>query len=227
MRPLLPILALVVGTILGMPREAEPGATRAERASKLLASARRRIAEGTHEQRQFAISELRDAAKLDPARTDIALALGHSYLDADLLGCARAVAEDLTAKDSANADVLLLAGQVWRRYWLTESDEAYRDRAITRFVHSARLAPSAPSAWEMLVPLLVDADDLDAAHDAAQLAVRAAPRDADAEVLLAATAQRTGDLATADRLFRRAVPRLPASQRDRYADIAPLLPPGI
>ncbi len=57
-------------------------------------------------------------------------------------------------------------------------------------------------------------------------AARAAPTDAEALVLLAAAAQRVGDLTTSERLFEAGIPRLPSDRRERYEDITPLLPPG-
>jgi len=221
----LPILALVLGATLGEPRQARGGMTREERASALVASAMRRLAKGTHEQRQFAITELQDAAKLDPGRSDIALALGEIYLEADLLGRARDVARQLTMRDTSNAAGWLLAGQAWRHDWLETIDELARDRAIVSLARSARLAPREPKAWSLLAPLLTDANELDAAYSVAVCGARAAPTDAQAQVQLAAAAQRIGDLASAERLFDLGVPRLPARLRERYEDIAPLLPP--
>src|SRR5262245_11211751 len=176
-------------------------ASRAERAEKLFASARRRIAVGSHEQRQFAITELEEAEQLDPGRIEIALTLGEMYFEADLLLRARQLAARLTSRDSANAGGWLLAGRVWRRYWLTEANETARDRAIRCFSLAARTSPRDPTGWLMLVPLLVDADELDAAVGVAAFAARAAPGDPEPQVQMAALAQRTGDLETAQRLF--------------------------
>ena len=68
MRPWLP--AVVVTGIQLWPAAHAAGATnvRLERTERLLAPAKRRLAEGTREQRQFAFSELEQAMLLAPAR---------------------------------------------------------------------------------------------------------------------------------------------------------------
>jgi len=50
--------------------------SRETRAAALFASAKGRLARGTHELRQFALTELQTATALDPSRSDIAIALG-------------------------------------------------------------------------------------------------------------------------------------------------------
>jgi GWxTD domain-containing protein len=226
MRFSVPVLALALCAILGTVRVGSAGTSRAEQASKLFASARDRLARGSHEQRQRALTELQDALLLDPDRNDIALTLGRLYLEADLLSRARDVARRLVASDTTDAAVWLLDGEVWRRYWLTTIDETARDHAIMSLAHSARLAPGEAQAWFLLAPLLVDVGELESARSVAAFAGRAAPTEPIAQLLIAATAQRVGDLATAERLFQAAVPRLPPKQRERYEDVAPLLPLG-
>lgn len=221
----LPILVFVTSAAVGVPPEIATGASRAERAASLFTSACGRLARGGHEQRRFALGELQEACALDPTRSDIPLALGRLYLESDLRHEAKRVAQRLTAADSASAEAWLLEGEVWRRYWLATVDDSQRDRSIVCLARSAHLAPRRSKAWTLLAPLLVDADELEAARDVAILAVRSAPADAEAQVLLAAASQRVGDLVTAERLFRSAVPRLPDAVRERYDDIAPLLPP--
>lgn len=219
------VLAFLALMLVGMPRVLR-AETRARRAEDLFASAQRRLAVGGHEERQFALSELKDAATLAPERVDIAVALGELYLDSDLLHCARDVAARLIRDDSTNDSVWRLDGVAWRRTWLVTSDREARDRAIVSLARSARLAPTDPRAWKLLAPLLADADEIEMARDVAAHAVRSAPGDPEAQVMLASLAQRSGDLATADRVFRTAIPRLPARLRDRFEDVAPLLPPA-
>lgn len=202
-------------------------AARSGRTQALFDSARRRIAAGSHEQRQFARAELEAAALLDPSRTDVALLLGQLYLEADLLTNARRVAERLTGSDSAGAGAWTLAGRVCRREWLLFQDEISRDRALLCLARAARLDSANAAIWLEMVPLLVDAGESEGAFRAAAFAARLSPGDAAAQVMLAALAQDTGDLETADRLFRASVPRLPAPVRHRYEDIGPLLPPWI
>ena len=225
MKPWFPILALVLVALLGAQHEAGAGTTRAGRAAALFASASRRLAIGSHAQRQLAVTELEDAAKLDPKRTDIALALGRLYMGAELLHRANDLAQRLVVADSANAEAWLFLGQTWKRDWLVSADETSRDRAIVCAARSARLAPKRPGAWALLAPLLVDTEEFESAHDVAVFAARAAPADAEAQVQVAATAQRLGDVGKAEAIYRKALPRLPAAERERYDDVAPLLPP--
>ena len=222
-----PALALALARSLAAPHAAAAGSAPSARAQQLYDSALRRIAVGSHEQRQFARAELEEASRQAPERTDVALVLGQLYLEADLLRNAREVAERATALDAAPAEAWLLAGRVWRRYWLLSSDESQRDRAIVCFARGTRREPGRSANWLELVPLLVDAGELEAAHSAAVIAARTAPGEPQAQLMLAALAQGTGDLETAARLFRAVLPRLPARQRERYEDVAPLLPPWI
>lgn len=201
--------------------------SRPERARALFDSAQRRLAIGTPAQRQFARTELEDAFRLDRSNHEIALALGRLYLEGDMLQRARDVAQDLLAADSTSSAAHLLMGLVQRRYWLAEADELLRDKAIVSFARGARLAPEQYACWAALVPLLVDANELDLARDASSYALRAAPDRPEALLLVASAAQRAGDIATSDRLFRKAIPLLPADLRERYLDISPLLPPWV
>lgn len=220
-------VALALSLLLQCPPEPRADDGNARRASELMASARARIARGGHEQRQFARTELQQAARLDPTRSDIALALGELCLESNQLSEALKIAQRLTASDSANSGGWLLTGRVWRRYWLTSVDTIARNRAVVCLARSCRLAPSEPHAWLLLAPILIDMKDLSAAYDVAVCAARAAPRSADALVMLAAAAQAIGDLENADRLFQFAVPRLPPRMREHFSDISPLLPPSV
>jgi GWxTD domain-containing protein len=195
------------------------------RARSLFASAQKRLAKGSPEQRGFARVELEEARAADPADGRISVALGQLYLDADMLQRARSVLEDVLARDSANADAQFLIGQYWRRDWMVQADELSRDRAIVWLTRGVRSMPREFGRWCPLIPLLVDAGDFDLARDAAAIALRTAPANPEAKLLLAYTAQRMGDLAMADRLFREAIPRLPAAARARYEDLSPLVPP--
>jgi GWxTD domain-containing protein len=224
MKRWLPILLL---SALAMSPSFASADSRAGRAQSLYDSAKRRLAIGTPPQRQFARTELEDAYRLDRANDEIALALGFLYLEGDMLQRARDVAQDLLAADSTRSAAYRLQGSVQRRYWLAESEELMRDKAIVSFARGARLAPGDYECWGALVPLLVDANELDLARDASAYALRAAPERPEALLLVASAAQRAGDIETADRLFGKAIPRLPEALRERYLDVSPLLPPWV
>lgn len=196
-----------------------------DRARALLESARHRIAIGTPEQRQFARGELEDARAIAPGDAEIALLLARLCLEAGQYRQGRTIALELLARDSANADAQALVGSTWRRDWLESDDESSRDRAILWFARSLRTAPGDLERWRALVPLLVDAGEIKDARDGATLALRAHPDDPEAQVLLASMAERTGELALADDLFARALPRLPADVRTLYENVDAMVPP--
>lgn len=157
MRPWLQVLVFVLGMLLGAPLDVNGGASRMERASRLLASANRRIALGTHEQRQVALGELQEAAKLDPARSDILITLGSLNFDVDHLRVARLIVEGLEVSDSASAEVWLFAGQVRRRVWRSAGASAttISRRCCRPYWPTASLRwrrPHARSSWEHCGP---------------------------------------------------------------------------
>jgi GWxTD domain-containing protein len=218
-------IALTALALVSLAPVAARASTTAEaRARELLASAQRRLARGTPEARQFARGELEEAALLAPADRAIGLALGGVYLDADMLSKAGGVARTLLERDSADADANFLLARTWRREWLIHAEETARDRAIVHASRSARFAPERVDRWALLVPLLVDAGEDDDARTAATLAARALPGDPEAKLLLAYTAQRTGDLSLAQHLFETAIPALPAAARRDFDDVTPLVP---
>ena len=204
---------------------AAPGTNRpSERARSLYQRALHRLEHGGHEDRQLARLELEDARHLDPAHPEYALALGHVYLDADMLLGARQEAESVLAQDPANDDAEYLLGLTWRRSWLFEPDSLARDRAILHLARAARGAPGNGGRWIPLIPLLVEAGHVEAARDAAALALRTAPRNFEALLLMAYTSQRTGELADADRLFSAALERAPGAVRNCFENLEPLIP---
>ena len=226
----LPSFLATCATLILLAAPPGPAATSAAtvshgRASRALYdSALRRRATGAHEQRQIARLELERARALDPANLKYADALGRAYLDADMLMGARQEAESILAQDPANADAEYLLGLTWRRSWLIDPDSTARDRAILHLARAVRGAADDGSRWIPLVPLLMEAGRVEAARDAATLALRASPTSFEAQLLMAYTAQRTGDLARADQLFTAALARMPATVRALFEDVEPLIP---
>lgn len=221
----LPVLLLAASSMPAPARATDEA--HAARARALFASAQRRLATGIPAQNQFARTELEDATKLDPGNHQIAFALGSAYLASDMLHRALDLARHLIETDSTYSGARLLEGLVWRRKWLTEAEDPLRDRAILSLVRGAKLAPGDSACWTALVPLLVDADELELAKTAATYSLRAAPGRPGLVLQMAGVEQRIGELETADRLFHEAIPKLPAATRARLLDIAPLLPPQL
>ena len=184
-----------------------------------------RIALHTIEQRRLAIEELEQAARLDPATPDYAIELSRQCLEADQLSQARRWAGGVLARDSSNAQALLLLGRIWRREWLIDADGSSLDRALLWLARAARAKPGDCQRWVLLVPLLIEAGEMPSARAAARLAIAADSTRPDALLAAACMAQRVGDLGTAERYFAAALPRLPGPARARFEDLEVLLPP--
>jgi len=225
MRFRIPLVALLILAFWSAPAATDE-ARQATRARALLASAQRRLAVGSPEQRQFALRELEEAAHLDPDDSDVAVALGRLYLDGDLLQRAFDVANRLAARDTSDARAMLLQGLAWRRRWLAESDPDARDRAILELARAGRRNQADFTCWSALMPLLVDAEESDLVEMVAHLAARAEPRNPEGALMVATAAQLRGDLATAAEMFGRAIPALRPRRRAGFHDLAPLLPPS-
>ena len=229
MKPLPSFLAtcatlVLLAVSLEPARAATAGNPELKRAHKLYQRAVGRLADGAHEERQLARLELEEARHLDPANLECALALARVYLDTDMLACARRETESILARDSANAEAEYLLGLTWRRSWLIDPDSLARNRAILHLARALHRAPNDGSRWIPLVPLLVEAGEIESARNAANFALQAAPASFEAMLLAAYTAQRTGDFVRADRLFTAALERMPKTVRNCFEDLEPLIP---
>jgi len=210
------LLMLLTGSSAG-------ASTRDERAAALLREAQARIAQGTSAERQFARGLLEDALRLAPDDPEIRHALGHLYLEADMMFAARRLAEATLRKNPDDAESHFTLGETWRREWFVRGEETLRDRAILSLARGLRRAPDDFAHARMLVPMLEDAGERQDAYELAKLVARHRPQDPLSLMLVAYTAQCAGDIATADRLFRRALPQLAPEKRRVYEDVSPLL----
>jgi len=195
-------------------------------AARLHRDALRRLAKPSPEQRQFARRQLEAALLLEPDDTEIALALGRLYMDADMMLQAKVLAADLARRAPDLAGGHFLLGESWRRDWLATADEISRDRAIACLARGLKLEPRDFTHGQMLVPLLEDAGEPREALAVAELAARAAATRPEAWLLLGYAAQFAGETRLADRMFARALPGLPPALRARYEDLSPLFTYG-
>jgi GWxTD domain-containing protein len=122
----------------------------------------------------------------------------------------------------ADADGHFGLAQVWRRDWLKFLDSTSLVRAIDEFGTATRLDSSLINGWLLLSALRVEAHDTTGAAAAAQRALLVRPHQPEAQLAVAATQWRLGNVAGAESGFRAAIPRLPPNVRERYQDIAPL-----
>jgi len=215
-------LVLLLMAVLFAARSEASNATRAR---DLYDRAMKRVAHGNSEERQFALGELEEAALLDPARLEYAIAAGRLSFEADELHRARQWAGSVLARDSMNVEAHLILGKTWRRDWLITPDPTVLQRAIVDLCRAARSDPDRVDVWLTLVPLLVETRELEAARQGAETAWELDSTRAETWLARAYTSQLSGDLEQAAPLFAGAMARLPKKVRARFEDISPLLPP--
>lgn len=206
---------------LAAPAGASSQAHRQE-ARKLYDQAVAHLAQRTFDTRRIALDELEQATLLDPENPEYELTLARAYLQAGHVRSARQRFERVTRLAPEDAPARYGLGLVWRRDWLKYLDHTSLDRAVECFSTAARKDPSMVDAWLMLTPLLLEQGRLNAATAAAQRALLARPDVPEAQLAVAYTRFRSGDIEAADSLFGVAIPRLRAEVRERYDDISPI-----
>ena len=201
-------------------RAARP--TRAARAEILYRQALARLDRNTIDTRRLALRDLEQATLLDPENAAYELTLARVYYRCGFLKSARTRFEKVSQLAPQDAAGRFGLGQVWRRDWLKYLDPISLDKAIEHFSSAARLDPGQCDSWLMLVPLLCERGDLAGALSAAERALQADPKRADALVALAYSSYRLGRVARSDSAFAAALPRLPREVRERFEDISPV-----
>ena len=202
--------------------EVESASPRSHQGEALYQKASKLLERGTFDTRRVAIRDLEQATLLDPENSDYQLTLARAYYQVGFLKNARRRFEQVVRIAPEDARGRFGLGQTWRRDWLKYLDRSSLSRAVEQFSAAARLDPASCDSWLMLTPQLVEQPDLVAASNAAERAQEANPRRADALLAMAYTAYRRGRVARADSLFAAAIPRLPQSVRERFADISPV-----
>jgi GWxTD domain-containing protein len=195
---------------------------RAARAAALERRALERLEHRGPDYRRLAIEDLDQAARLAPDNPTYQLELARACQRAGFLTRAREHLERAHRLSTWEPEALFGLGQTWRSDWLKFLDPSSLDRAIENFSSAARVRPDHGESWLMLVPLLVERNDLRAAAAAAERAQAAAPKRADAQLAVAYTSYRLGRLSLADSLFAAAIPQLARPVRERFLDIAPV-----
>ncbi len=180
------------------------------------------IARGSFDTRRHAVTELEQATLLDPKNADYQLTLARTYYRIGFLKSARQRFEKVVRMAPKDATGRLGLGQVWKRDWLKYLDRTSLQRSIDHISMAARLAPKSADAWLLLVPLMVEIDDLRGAADAAQKGLLADPQRAEAQLAVGYTAYRMGYVARAESAYAAAFSKLPRSVREKLDDISPV-----
>ncbi len=214
-------LACLVVLTLGLLSISTPGTSGARpasrapsaRAQELKRGARSALFEASAEGRRRAIRMLEEAVSLEPDDPTLWHLLGEAYASARYGTRSRACFEHALSIEPRDAGSWFLSGMAWRREWLLRLDPSALDRAIAAFDSCTRLDPDHGEGWLRLSALLYERGDPDAAFAAAERSkdLGAFP---DQNLLARAyLAFRTGDLARADALFARVIPRLESFAR--------------
>jgi hypothetical protein len=216
-------LASLLLLAAGAPRAiAAADPERLAAADSLFAHARTRLQTPDPQSRRAALTELERASRLDPARAEIWLWLGRTYLEAGEARSGRSCLARATALAPDDADAHLAAALAWRWNWLCTLERAAFAAAETAFARAAARAPSGVDAWLGVSSLALVRGDAPAAMTAALNAYAAAPGTAEAVLAVACAAYRLGALDLADSLFRVGLQRLPAEPLERLTRAAPV-----
>jgi GWxTD domain-containing protein len=214
--------AMTLAALIGFGPGAASAASRTERAQGLFEQALRHLRENTFDTRRQAIGELEQATLITPGNPDYELTLARVYYQCGFVRLARERYTRVTQLTPNDADARFGLGQVWRRDWLKYLERTSLAHATANLRAAVALKPGDCEAWLLLVPLLVEEGNLEAASSAAVRAREADPQRPEAMIADAYTSYRLGRVAHADSAFAAGIPRLRRSVRDRYEDIAPV-----
>ena len=215
-------IALVIALAWASPSAAAVARDGPAQAEALYQNALRMLQRKSIEGRRVAIDDLERATLLAPRDAGYQLALARAYYQVGFLASARKRFERVLAISPNEAEGRYGLGQVWRRDWLKYLEPASLDRAVQHFTACCRLRPDHTDGWIMLVPLLIEQNNVRAAYDAAQRGLASDPRRPEALLAVAYAAFRAGEIERADSAFGAAIPRLPRSVRERFDDISPV-----
>jgi GWxTD domain-containing protein len=216
------LFALLLSAVVAARPCAAAGTDHAAEARRLYERSLDQLMLGTFDSRRAAIEGLEHATLIEPENVEYQLALARAYYQAGFLKSARQRFERVSKINPDDPSTRYGLGLVWRRDWLKYGESTSLGRAIDNLSWAARLDTTMVDAWLTLVPLLIESGQLTAATSAAQHAMWVKPDLPDAQLAVAATAFRSGDVLRAQALFDATLPRLPREVRERYDDISPV-----
>jgi GWxTD domain-containing protein len=216
------VFAVLLAAVMSHSPCAAAPRDRSAEARRLYERSQDQLMLGTFDSRRAAIDGLEQATLLDPGNADDQLALARAYFLAGFLKSARQRFERVSRMRPEDPSMRFGLGLVWRRDWLKYGESTSLARAIDNLSWAARLDTTMVDAWLMLVPLLIESGQLTAAVSAAQHAAWVRPDLPDAQLAMAATSFRSGDVPRAQSLFVATLPRLSGQARSRFEDISPV-----
>src|ERR1044072_8440287 len=201
------LLASILVSAVAWPARAVTSDRKAQ-AEALYQHAQHMLERRSIEARRVAISDLERATLLAPNEPGCQLTRARVYFQVGFIGAARRRFERVVALTPNDAEGRYGLGQVWRRDWLKYLEPASLSRAVEHFSACCRLRPDHTDGWIMLVPLLLEQNNVRAAYAAAQRGLRSDLKRPEALLAVAYTAYRAGDLDRADSAFAAAIPPL-------------------
>lgn len=219
-------LACLVVLVMVVLPSASPGALAAQpdtekrsaRAQQLSRDARRSLYEESTEGRRRAIRFLEEAVVLAPDDPTMWHQLGEAYAGARYGARSRACFERALAIQPRDPGAWFLSGMAWRREWLRRLEPSALERAIAAFDTCTRLDPEHGEAWLRLAGMLYERRDVPAAFAAAGKSKDRGPYPDHNALALAYLTFRIGDIAGADTLFARVLPRIDAPVRRLFEE---------
>jgi GWxTD domain-containing protein len=182
------------------------------------------LSDDTRESRRQALHALEEATLLEPQNTTYELALSRACYASGFLLKARQHLEHVALVESDDPARHLELGLMWRRDWLKYLDAHSLQRATVELVNATILDTTNSEAWLALEPLLLVQDNLGVAMVVAFRAARADPSRLEAQLAVASVCQRVGLTHEADSIFAATIPYLRRSLRERFEDLAPVVP---
>lgn len=212
------LLLVLSLALLSLPARSAARTDALSQARLLHRAAQDNLGDAALETRARAVIQLEEAIRLDP--------LGRTGNHWRLLGyirelgaydeMARGCYYKALAQSPGDRDALLGLGRIARRQFLRTLDKEALQRGIAELDSATRCYPPSSEPWLALVPLLYEWPDLARASIAAEKALAGRPRLPEAGLAAGMMAYRLGGIERADSLFRAAIPKLPADQRELF-----------
>lgn len=196
----------------------EAASSKSSVADSLYLRALSELAANTLDSRRSAVENLEAAARLEPHRAEIWLALGRASLQTDRLERGRTHLARATSLAGDDAQALLLLGSAWRWDWLQTFESSSLAEARACLVRAVELAPESSEAHTELAAIEVIRGDPGSAARHAREACLHDTTSGMAWSLLGCALFRLGRVEAADVAFHTALPWLSHDVRARFED---------
>src|SRR5262245_41416182 len=213
-RVLTGLIIALLGTL-----SAQPPAHAGQDPDTLYYRALRRLARGTAEDRQFALQDLEEAARVAGKRIDILHAVAWTYSAMGRYGQAHNCLDRITKLAPDDGEAQFRLGQLWKWEWLASIDPADYRNALEHFYRAAKLSTSDLESRLAITALALVRNNTKLGMAAARSAALCDPEAVEGSLAIGCAAYRAGNLSEADSAFRAAWPRVPAHLRRRFTDL--------